>query len=84
MRGSSPLRRRSGRLAATLAMLLAMMLSPALAVKLELEVPATMTPLGLKRPLIGITEAGKRLVAVGRMGGAAYVSTRDRFELARG
>jgi photosystem II stability/assembly factor-like uncharacterized protein len=69
MRGPSPLRRRSWRLAAALAMLLATMLSPALAVKLELEVPATMTPLGLKRPLIGITEAGKRLVAVGRMGG---------------
>jgi flavin reductase (DIM6/NTAB) family NADH-FMN oxidoreductase RutF len=25
-----------------------------------------------------------KLAAVGRMGGAAYVSTRDRFELARG
>ncbi len=69
MRGPSAARRRSGLLAAALGMLLAVMMPSALAVKLELEVPAMKTPLGLQRPLIGITEAGKRLVAVGRMGG---------------
>jgi photosystem II stability/assembly factor-like uncharacterized protein len=46
--------------------------SPAVAVKLELDTPALMTPLGLQRPLVGIAQAGARLVTVGRMGGIYY------------